>query len=444
MVSPTGTVIAGWPRDVEDAQERAEAAAVVGDAGLRAQAVDLDRQSCEGRREEHGIVRPVAQHGVRERAQRRKRRVAIGFRDLRAVDQPSRATPARARSGRAAGRAPARPAGRSAACPMRRRSPKRLGSARRPSPVPARARRGRARRVRPRRARPPRAARRRPARRAALRAPHAATSRPGGRSAAAANRSVPAIASSATAASRTVPAIGPNTAGLSCAGSVEAGSGTARGRALGLSPTTPQHAAGIRIEPPMSLPSHSGTNPAATAAALPPEEPPADSRGSRGLRVGPWRTGSVTGRSPSSGVFVLPTTIAPAARSRAHVRGVVVRDPVAEGGAAVGHRQALGRREQVLDPDRHAAQRPRVAGPDRGRPPPAPARRRSATNASISPSSRSIARSDSSTTSRADTSPERTRAATAVGGHLHVRSFSDREDLRTLVDQAAAGAGAAA
>ena len=38
----------------------------------------------------------------------------------------------------------------------------------------------------------------------------------------------------------------------------------------GLSPTSPQHAAGIRIEPPPSLPCARATNPAATAAAEPP------------------------------------------------------------------------------------------------------------------------------------------------------------------------------
>ena len=79
----------------------------------------------------------------------------------------------------------------------------------------------------------------------------------------------------------------------------------------------PQHAAGMRIEPPKSLPSHSATRPAATAAALPPDEPPGESRVSRGLRAEPCRSDSVTGRSPSSGVLVLPTTIAPAARRRA-------------------------------------------------------------------------------------------------------------------------------
>jgi hypothetical protein len=56
-----------------------------------------------------------------------------------------------------------------------------------------------------------------------------------------------------------------------------------------LSPTRPQHAAGIRSDPPPSLPWARGTAPAATAAADPPEDPPGVSEVSHGLRVGPVR-----------------------------------------------------------------------------------------------------------------------------------------------------------
>jgi hypothetical protein len=42
----------------------------------------------------------------------------------------------------------------------------------------------------------------------------------------------------------------------------------------GFSPNRPQHAAGMRIEPPPSLPAAIGTTPDATAAADPPLEPP--------------------------------------------------------------------------------------------------------------------------------------------------------------------------
>src|SRR6185312_693119 len=79
----------------------------------------------------------------------------------------------------------------------------------------------------------------------------------------------------------------------------------------GFSPTSPRHDAGMRIEPPPSLPCAIDTMPAATPAALPPDEPPGVREVSHGLRAGPKRAGSLTGRIPSSGRLVLPTTIAP-------------------------------------------------------------------------------------------------------------------------------------
>src|ERR1700731_4543318 len=41
-----------------------------------------------------------------------------------------------------------------------------------------------------------------------------------------------------------------------------------------LNPTMPLHAAGMRVEPPPSVATASGTRPAATATAEPPELPP--------------------------------------------------------------------------------------------------------------------------------------------------------------------------
>ncbi len=84
----------------------------------------------------------------------------------------------------------------------------------------------------------------------------------------------------------------------------------------GLSPTSPLHAAGIRVDPPPSLAWANGTIPAATAAAEPPDDPPGVRVRSHGLRVAPNRRVSVDGRIPNSGSVVDPTTIAPAARSR--------------------------------------------------------------------------------------------------------------------------------
>ena len=49
----------------------------------------------------------------------------------------------------------------------------------------------------------------------------------------------------------------------------------------------PHSAAGWRIEPPVSVPSAHGAEPAATAAALPPLEPPGTRLRSHGFRTGP-------------------------------------------------------------------------------------------------------------------------------------------------------------
>src|SRR5918998_4051261 len=57
--------------------------------------------------------------------------------------------------------------------------------------------------------------------------------------------------------------------------------------APGLRPTTPHSAAGVRTEQPVSVPSASGTRPAAMAAAEPPEDPPVIRDGSCGLWQGP-------------------------------------------------------------------------------------------------------------------------------------------------------------
>ena len=84
----------------------------------------------------------------------------------------------------------------------------------------------------------------------------------------------------------------------------------------GLSPNRPQHADGIRIEPPPSPPIATGTMPEATATAEPPLEPPGENDVRHGLRVWPCATDSVYGKAPNSGMAVFPTTIAPASRRR--------------------------------------------------------------------------------------------------------------------------------
>src|SRR5205085_7667486 len=81
---------------------------------------------------------------------------------------------------------------------------------------------------------------------------------------------------------------------------------------VGFSPTTPQNAAGCRTEPPVSDPSAAGTMRAATAAADPPDDPPATRVRSHGLRVTPNAECSVDEPIANSSRFVLPIIVLPA------------------------------------------------------------------------------------------------------------------------------------
>src|SRR5690606_25977962 len=81
-------------------------------------------------------------------------------------------------------------------------------------------------------------------------------------------------------------------------------------------PTTPQKAAGMRMEQPKSVPWASGTIPLATAAAEPPDEPAGLRAGFQGLRVAPKTSLTVFAPVANSGVFVLPRINAPDARRR--------------------------------------------------------------------------------------------------------------------------------
>ena len=56
---------------------------------------------------------------------------------------------------------------------------------------------------------------------------------------------------------------------------------------VGFIAATPQRLAGMRIEPPVSLPSEPYDRPAATAAADPPLEPPETRSASQGFLTGP-------------------------------------------------------------------------------------------------------------------------------------------------------------
>src|SRR5688572_29264664 len=85
---------------------------------------------------------------------------------------------------------------------------------------------------------------------------------------------------------------------------------------VGLSPTIPQHAAGLRIDPPVSVPVAPGQRNAATAAPEPPLEPPGERSRAHGLRVGPYQGLFVVEPAANSCVLHLPMGIAPASRSR--------------------------------------------------------------------------------------------------------------------------------
>ena len=81
-------------------------------------------------------------------------------------------------------------------------------------------------------------------------------------------------------------------------------------------PTTPHRAAGWRMEPPVSEPRPRDAKPAATAAALPPDDPPGTRVGSCGCFVGPKAEFSVELPMANSSRLVLPMGMAPAATSR--------------------------------------------------------------------------------------------------------------------------------
>jgi hypothetical protein len=98
--------------------------------------------------------------------------------------------------------------------------------------------------------------------------------------------------------------------------------GVTRGttRSVGRNPMTLPHAAGLRSEPPVSLPSAVATMRHASATAAPPLDPPALRERPHGLRVAPYTWLKVCDPAPNSGALVLPTATAPAAFIRATSR----------------------------------------------------------------------------------------------------------------------------
>ena len=107
------------------------------------------------------------------------------------------------------------------------------------------------------------------------------------------------------AQSSTVRAIGPTVSKLGASGNTPS-AGTSP--CVGLKPTTPQQAAGSRIDPALSVPSATSQRPAARAAPFPPLDPPGMRAGSRGFTTAPKCGLSEVIPYANSCRFVFPTT----------------------------------------------------------------------------------------------------------------------------------------
>jgi hypothetical protein len=131
---------------------------------------------------------------------------------------------------------------------------------------------------------------------------------------------------------------------------------------VGLSPTQPQRAAGMRMLPPVSVPRVPSASRAAMAAPEPPLEPPGMRSGSHGLRAG---VGVIGGGAPGEfvGVRLPEQDRARLAEHGGHGR-IAFRDTAAENGRAGGRFDACGV-VQVLESDGDAVERAAVdAGPE--------------------------------------------------------------------------------
>ena len=129
---------------------------------------------------------------------------------------------------------------------------------------------------------------------------------------------VAASTSRRSAASRTVRASGPGASWLALMGTMPR-VGTAP--TVGLIPTTPLRAAGQVMEPFVSVPTASGTIPAATAAPEPDDDPPALRSSAQGLPVRPPTADQPLvdmgdRKFAHSDMFAAPIITAPASRSR--------------------------------------------------------------------------------------------------------------------------------
>src|SRR6185503_11028256 len=89
-------------------------------------------------------------------------------------------------------------------------------------------------------------------------------------------------------------------------------------------PATLQKLAGLRSDPPRSLPSAIGTMPHASATAAPPLLPPQVLLVSQGLRVAPNTGLKVCEPAANSGRLVLPMVMAPACFSRSTISALLL------------------------------------------------------------------------------------------------------------------------
>ena len=86
---------------------------------------------------------------------------------------------------------------------------------------------------------------------------------------------------------------------------------------VGRKPTIPLRAAGMRLLPPVSVPSPATAMPVATATAVPPLLPPAIKSGSQAFPTEPNAMFLLVMPKASSCILVFPSTMAPAALRRA-------------------------------------------------------------------------------------------------------------------------------
>jgi hypothetical protein len=123
----------------------------------------------------------------------------------------------------------------------------------------------------------------------------------------------PAITASMRALSRTFAVIGPAWSRCGSSGAIPVYGTSPQ---VGFMPTTPHSAAGMRIDPPWSPPIASSQSPAATTAADPDDDPPAEWPRRRGLCTGPRVLVWLPPERQKFSQCALPARVAPASSRR--------------------------------------------------------------------------------------------------------------------------------